>query len=70
MTKIAIITVLQDKMVHIYRTSDSKGYIIYGIIRRNSNINTERINIYTNMNQITYTKYGDLTDISCRNKHF
>ena len=38
-----------------------KGYIVYGIIRRSSNINTNRIEkIYNNKNLIL--KYGDLSD--------
>jgi len=40
-----------------------KEYIIYGIIRRSSSINTERIeHLYENKNLIL--RYGDLTDIS------
>ena len=40
-----------------------KKYIIYGIIRRSSSINTERIeHLYKNKNLIL--RYGDLTDIS------
>ena len=40
-----------------------KEYIIYGIIRRSSSINTERIeHLYKNKNLIL--RYGDLTDIS------
>jgi len=38
-----------------------KNYIIYGIVRRSSNINTQRINhIYDHPN--LFLKYGDLTD--------
>ena len=38
-----------------------KGYIIYGIIRRSSSINTKRIDhLYNNKNLIL--KYGDMTD--------
>lgn len=38
-----------------------KGYIVHGLIRRSSNINTQRIeHIYTNPNLILH--YGDLTD--------
>ena len=41
----------------------NKGYIIYGIIRRASDINTKRIDhIYDNVN--LNLRYGDLTD-SC-----
>ena len=40
-----------------------KNYIVYGIIRRSSSINTERIeHLYSNQNLIL--RYGDLTDIS------
>ena len=40
-----------------------KEYIVYGIIRRSSSINTERIeHLYENKNLIL--RYGDLTDIS------
>ena len=40
-----------------------KEYIIYGLIRRSSSINTERIeHLYKNKNLIL--RYGDLTDIS------
>lgn len=38
-----------------------KGYVVYGIIRRSSSINTERIDyLYENKNLIL--RYGDLTD--------
>ena len=38
-----------------------KNYIVYGVIRRSSSINTHRIDhLYTNQNLIL--KYGDLTD--------
>ncbi len=38
-----------------------KGYIVHGLIRRSSNINTHRINhIFTNSN--LHLHYGDLTD--------
>ena len=41
----------------------SKGYIIYGIVRRASDINTKRIDhIFDNQN--LNLRYGDLTD-SC-----
>jgi GDPmannose 4,6-dehydratase len=40
-----------------------KGYIVYGIIRRSSQINTQRLeHIFHNKNLIL--RYGDLTDIS------
>ena len=39
----------------------SKGYKVYGIIRRSSSFNTKRIDhLYTNKNFYTY--YGDLVD--------
>ena len=39
----------------------SKGYIVYGVIRRSSSINTNRINhIYPQLN----LRYGDLSDTS------
>jgi GDPmannose 4,6-dehydratase len=42
----------------------SKGYIVWGIIRRSSSINTARIDhLYDNPNLIL--KYGDLSDSSC-----
>ena len=42
----------------------SKGYIVWGIIRRSSSINTARIDhLYENPNLIL--KYGDLSDSSC-----
>jgi GDPmannose 4,6-dehydratase len=41
-----------------------KGYIVWGIIRRSSNINTQRIDhVYDNPNLIL--RYGDLSDSSC-----
>lgn len=44
-----------------------KGYIVYGIIRRISNINTKRLDdIYNNPN--LFLKYGDLSDSSFINK--
>jgi GDPmannose 4,6-dehydratase len=44
-----------------------KGYIVYGIIRRISNINTKRLDdIYKNPNLIL--KYGDMSDASFINK--
>ena len=40
-----------------------KDYIIYGILRRSSSINTERIeHLYSHKNLIL--RYGDMTDIS------
>ncbi len=54
-----------------------KGYIVWGIIRRSSNINTQRIDhVYDNQNLIL--RYGDLSDSSCissivneiKNKYF
>lgn len=42
----------------------SKGYLVFGIIRRSSSINTARIDhLYENPNLIL--KYGDLSDSSC-----
>ena len=67
MTKIAIITGItgQDGS-YLTELLDSKGYIIYGIIRRNSNINTKRINhLYKYESDKLILKYGDLTDTSC-----
>ena len=41
-----------------------KGYVVFGIIRRSSSINTARIDhLYDNPNLIL--KYGDLSDSSC-----
>jgi len=41
-----------------------KGYIVHGLIRRSSSINTQRIeHIFTNPNLILH--YGDLTDSTC-----
>jgi len=42
----------------------SKGYIVHGLIRRSSSINTGRIeHIFSNKNLILH--YGDLTDSTC-----
>jgi GDPmannose 4,6-dehydratase len=44
-----------------------KGYIVHGIIRRSSSINTKRLDsIYKNPN--LFLHYGDLSDSSCINK--
>ena len=41
-----------------------KNYIVYGLVRRSSNINTQRIeHIFSNKKLILY--YGDVTDSSC-----
>ena len=41
-----------------------KGYLVYGIIRRSSSLNTQRIDhLYDNPNLIL--RYGDLSDSSC-----
>ena len=41
-----------------------KGYVVWGIIRRSSNLNTQRIDhLYDNPNLIL--RYGDLSDSSC-----
>jgi GDPmannose 4,6-dehydratase len=41
-----------------------KNYIVYGLVRRSSNINTRRIeHIFSNKKLILY--YGDVTDSSC-----
>jgi GDPmannose 4,6-dehydratase len=41
-----------------------KGYIVYGIIRRSSNINTQRIeHFFSNKNLIL--RYGDMIDTTC-----
>ena len=67
--KIAIITGItgQDGS-YLTELLDSKDYIIYGIIRRNSNINTERINhLYEYGSDKLILKYGDLTDTFCIN---
>ena len=40
-----------------------KSYVVYGIIRRSSSINTKRIeHLYDNKD--LYLRYGDLTDVS------
>ena len=42
----------------------SKGYVVYGIIRRSSSFNTKRIDhIYNNPN--LHLRHGDVTDMSC-----
>lgn len=44
----------------------SKGYVVYGLIRRNSNINTKRINhLYNYHSNELILRYGDLTDHTC-----
>jgi GDPmannose 4,6-dehydratase len=44
-----------------------KDYIVHGLIRRSSNINTHRINhIFSNKN--LYLHYGDVTDGACLSK--
>jgi GDPmannose 4,6-dehydratase len=65
MNKIAFITGItgQDGS-YLTELLLSKNYIIYGLIRRASLINTNRIeHLLTNKNLIL--KYGDLTDCSC-----
>ena len=67
MNKVAIITGItgQDGS-YLTELLDSKEYIIYGIIRRNSNINTKRINhLYKYESDKLILKYGDLTDHCC-----
>ena len=67
MTKVAIITGItgQDGS-YLSEFLYNKDYIIYGIIRRNSNINTKRINhLYEYESSKLILKYGDLTDHSC-----
>ena len=67
MIKLAIITGItgQDGS-YLTELLDSKDYIIYGIIRRNSNINTKRINhLYKYNSEKLILKYGDLTDPYC-----
>ena len=67
--KLAIITGItgQDGS-YLTELLDSKDYIIYGIIRRNSNINTKRINhLYKYESDKLILKYGDLTDTFCIN---
>ena len=45
-----------------------KGYYVYGIVRRSSNINTHRLNdIYNHPNLKFY--YGDMTDAACLQKY-
>ena len=60
--------VLLDKMVHIYRNFYlNKDYIVYGVKRRSSIINTQRIDdIYEDINYKSnfVLLYGDLTDAS------
>ena len=66
MTKIAIITGItgQDGS-YLTELLYSKDYIIYGLIRRISNINTYRINhLYKYNSNKLLLKYGDLTDNS------
>ena len=49
---------------HLAELLLSKGYLVFGIIRRSSSINTARIDhLYENPNLIL--KYGDLSDSSC-----
>lgn len=65
MSKVALITGVtgQDGSFLTELLLD-KGYIVWGIIRRSSNINTQRIDhIYDNPNLIL--RYGDLSDSSC-----
>ena len=67
MVKIALITGItgQDGS-YLTELLHSKDYIIYGIIRRISNINTKRINhLYEYDSQKLLLRYGDLTDTSC-----
>lgn len=48
----------------------NKGYKVYGIIRRSSNINTNRIeHLYKDKHETTnfYLEYGDLSDVNCIN---
>lgn len=77
MNKIALITGItgQDGS-YLAELLLSKNYIVYGLIRRSSLINTDRIN-HLLKNQNLILKYGDLTDGSClfqiladiKNKH-
>ena len=62
MTKIAVITGItgQDGS-YLAELLIEKGYSVYGIMRRSSNINTTRIeHLFHNKN--LYLRYGDLTD--------
>ena len=64
-TKIAIITGItgQDGS-YLAELLLSKNYIVHGVIRRSSTINTSRIDhIFKNNNLILH--YGDLTDGTC-----
>jgi GDPmannose 4,6-dehydratase len=77
MNKIAFITGItgQDGS-YLTELLLSKNYIVYGLIRRSSLINTDRIDHLLN-NKNLFLKYGDLTDGSClfqilseiKNKH-
>ena len=70
--KIAIITGItgQDGS-YLTEFLTTKNYIIYGIIRRNSNINTKRIDrLYKYDSETLILKYGDLTDNTCINNIF
>jgi len=64
MTKVALLTGItgQDGS-YLAEFLLEKGYILYGLIRRASDINTHRINhLYSNKNLVL--RYGDLTDSS------
>lgn len=67
MTKIAFITGItgQDGS-YLSELLLNKGYVVHGIIRRSSLINTSRID-HLRDNPNFFTHYGDLTDSSCLN---
>jgi len=46
----------------------SKGYYVYGIVRRSSNINTKRLDSIYNHSHFKFF-YGDMTDASSLQKH-
>ena len=47
----------------------NKNYYVWGIIRRSSNFNTERIDHLFNHERLIL-KYGDMTDAASLNKYF
>jgi GDPmannose 4,6-dehydratase len=73
MSKVALITGItgQDGS-YLAELLLSKGYIVHGIVRRSSSINTQRIDhLYNNsslLNKTFYLHYGDLTDSSNLNR--
>lgn len=73
MSKVALLTGItgQDGS-YLAELLLSKGYIVHGIVRRSSSINTFRIdhlyNNHTIMNHTLFLHYGDLTDSSNLNR--